>query len=81
MACCLDAVAGAVRESTRLAREPRPRRDGVRSTQVSPQKGQMLSLKPPPSGDRTGAPARVVYGEDCYIIPRGDRVVIGADSA
>ena len=49
-----------------------------RSTQVSPQKGQMLSLKPPPSGDRTGAPARVVYGEDCYIIPRNDRVVVGA---
>ena len=29
----LDAVDVAVRESTRLAREPRPRRDGVRATQ------------------------------------------------
>ena len=29
-------------------------------------------------GDRTGAPSRVVYGEDCYIIPRDNNIVAGA---
>ena len=51
---------------------------GLLPIPVAPQKGQMLSLSPPPSGDRTGAPARVVYGEDCYIIPRDDNIVVGA---
>ena len=51
---------------------------GLLPIPVSPQKGQMLSLSPPPNGDRTGAPARVVYGEDCYIIPRDDNIVVGA---
>lgn len=51
---------------------------GLLPIPVAAQKGQMLSLSAPPSGDRSGAPSRVVYGEDCYIIPRGDRVVVGA---
>lgn len=43
---------------------------------IEPQKGQMVSLKPPPGG----APmvSRVVYGARCYLIPRGERLVVGA---
>ena len=45
---------------------------------VDAQKGQMVALKAPTAAIAEKAPRRVVYGADCYVIPRGDRVVVGA---
>lgn len=45
---------------------------------VDAQKGQMVALKAPTEAIALGGPDRVVYGSDCYVIPRGDRVVVGA---
>lgn len=46
---------------------------------VEAQKGQMLSLRPPPGVEAKDALlARVVYGSRCYLIPRGDKLVVGA---
>jgi thiazole synthase len=51
---------------------------------LQPIKGQMLTLMPPPAAAAVAAPAgrgalrRVLFGEQCYIIPRRDgRVVVG----
>eukprot|EP00629_Pelagomonadales_sp_RCC1024_P008393 CAMPEP_0119271546 /NCGR_PEP_ID=MMETSP1329-20130426/8097_1 /TAXON_ID=114041 /ORGANISM="Genus nov. species nov., Strain RCC1024" /LENGTH=428 /DNA_ID=CAMNT_0007271595 /DNA_START=94 /DNA_END=1376 /DNA_ORIENTATION=+ len=45
---------------------------------VTAQKGQMVALKAPTPEVAAGAPSRVVYGDGCYLIPRGGRVVVGA---
>ncbi|KAH8052472.1 MAP kinase [Aureococcus anophagefferens] len=45
---------------------------------VDAQKGQMVALKAPTAAIAEKAPRRVVYGADCYVIPSGDRVVVGA---
>lgn len=42
---------------------------------VKPMKGEMLALIPP-SG--VGLPAHVVWGNDVYLVPRGDRLLVGA---
>jgi len=38
----------------------------------------MVALKAPTPEIAAGAPSRVVYGDGCYLIPRGGRVVVGA---
>lgn len=43
---------------------------------IEPQKGQMVSLRPPPGGG--AMVSRVVYGARCYLIPRGESLVVGA---
>ena len=45
-----------------------------RSLPVEPARGQMFSVAPA-SGD---ALSHVVYGPDAYLVPRGDRVLVGA---
>jgi glycine oxidase len=42
---------------------------------VKPMKGEMLALKPPAG---TALPARMVWGHDVYLVPRGKRLLIGA---
>jgi len=47
---------------------------------MTPQKGQMLALRPPPNQVHQPAPLRrVVYSEKAYIVPKSDgRIVVGA---
>jgi thiazole synthase len=46
---------------------------------VQPQKGQMLSVAAPLTGDRGLPLQRILYGEDIYIVPRRDgRILLGA---
>ena len=42
---------------------------------VAPVKGEIVVLSPPAGG---GVPAHVVWGNDVYIVPRGERVLVGA---
>jgi glycine oxidase len=42
---------------------------------VKPMKGEVLSLVPP---QRTPLPTHVVWGNGVYLVPRGDRLLIGA---
>jgi glycine oxidase len=42
---------------------------------VKPMKGEMLSLIPPKG---LALPGHVVWGNDVYLVPRGDRLLIGA---
>lgn len=42
---------------------------------VKPMKGEMLALKPPAGAS---LPARMVWGHDVYLVPRGKRLLIGA---
>lgn len=42
---------------------------------IVPVKGQMISVAPPPG---TALPVQVIWGNDIYLVPRGDRLLIGA---
>lgn len=42
---------------------------------VRPVKGEMLALEPP---EAAALPARVVWGNDVYLVPRGERLLVGA---
>lgn len=42
---------------------------------VTPMKGEMLALVPPKGA---ALPGRVVWGNEVYLVPRGDRLLIGA---
>lgn len=42
---------------------------------VKPMKGEMLSLMPP---NGVALPGHVVWGNDVYLVPRGDQLLIGA---
>ncbi|MEH2448499.1 MAG: glycine oxidase ThiO [Nostoc sp.] len=46
---------------------------------VLPRKGQMLSVRIPEFASELPL-KRVLYGQDIYIVPRGDRLIIGATS-
>ena len=43
--------------------------------QVKPMKGEMLALAPPKG---VAIPGHVVWGNEVYLVPRGDRLLIGA---
>jgi glycine oxidase len=42
---------------------------------VTPVKGQMIALARPPGGD---LPEPVIWGNGVYLVPRGDRILVGA---
>jgi glycine oxidase len=42
---------------------------------VMPVKGQLIALAPPPGGD---IPDPVIWGNGVYLVPRADRVLVGA---
>ncbi|MEH2122507.1 glycine oxidase ThiO [Nostoc sp.] len=46
---------------------------------VLPRKGQMLSVRIPEFASELPL-KRVLYGQDIYIVPRGDRLIVGATS-
>jgi glycine oxidase len=48
---------------------------GALGLPVSPVKGQMIALAPPPGGD---IPAPVIWGNGVYLVPRPDRLLVGA---
>ena len=48
---------------------------GIASVPVSPVKGQMIALTPPPGAQ---IPAPVIWGNGVYLVPRRDRLLVGA---